>query len=195
MSDITIDNLIEQGENILSGISYIPAGRGYIRGYADYGIKDAGEYTEWKHKTIRFLSLKYPQDSYLPELTKQFEEFERHHCTPSIFNQILGLIKAYKDIPEPVVLKSESQTPFVEVNNNLSQSQSQTQSLQIVIDILKDELTGKQLKDIKEILESKAEVEAKKKSIFDKIKSFGSDIAASIVANIVTNPNILGSLF
>ncbi len=50
------------------------------------------------------------------------------------------------------------------------------------------------LKDIKEILESKADSETKKKSIFDKIKSFGSDVAASIVANIVTNPNIFGSM-
>ncbi len=193
MSEITIDSLIEQGNNILSGIKYSPSNSGVYRMYSAYTLKDYGEYTEWKHKTIRFLSSKFPQDSYLSELTKLFEEFEKRHNSQSIFKQILGLMQAYKDIPESIVLKDETHAPLVEVNNNISQHQSQTQSLQVIIDILKDELTGKQLKELKEILESKAEVEAKKKSIFDKIKSFGSDVAASIVANIVTNP-ILGSM-
>ena len=193
MSNITLESLIVQGNNILSGIEYSPPNSGVYRMYSAYSLKDYGEYTEWKHKTIRFLSSKYPQDSYLSELTKLFEEFEKHHNSQSIFMQILGLMQAYKDIPESIVLKDGSHAPLVEVNNNLSQYQSQT--INFIVDIIKDELTGKQLKDLKEILESKAEVEAKKKSIFDKIKSFGSDIAASIVANIVTNPNILDSLF
>lgn len=192
MSEITIDSLIEQGNNILSGIKYSPSNSGVYRMYSAYTLKDYGEYTEWKHKTIRFLSSKYPQDSYLSELTKLFEEFEKHHNRQSIFKQILGLMQAYKDIPESIVLKDGIHAPLVEVNNNLSQYQSQT--INFIVDIIKDELTGKQLKDLKEILESKAEVEAKKKSIFDKIKSFGSDVAASIIANILTNPSIISSL-
>ena len=193
MSDITLDSLIEEGNNILKGISYITPPRGVLRFYAEYGIKDAGEYTTWKHRTIRFISSKYPQDSYIPELIKQFDEFEKHHCSPSVFNQILGLIKAYKEIPEPIVLKPEGQKPLVEVNNIQSQQQSQT--FQLIVDIINDELTGRQQKELKDIIASKADAETKRKSIFDKIKSFGTDVASNIVANILTNPSIYGSFF
>ena len=193
MSDITLDSLIEEGNNILKGISYITPPRGVLRLYADYGIRDAGEYSTWKHRTIRFISSKYPQDSYLPELIKQFDEFEKNHCSPSIFNQILGLIKAYKEIPEPIVLESGGQKPLVEVNNIQSQQQSQTQTFQFIVDIICDELTGRQQKELKDIIESEADAETKKKSVFDKIKSCGIDVASSIVANILTNPSIIGS--
>lgn len=193
MSDITIDSLIEQGNNILSGITYVPAQSGVWRTYSAYRLKDDEEYTVWKHKTIRFLTLSFPQDSYLPELNKQFDEFEKRHYNPSVFKQILGLIKAYKDIPETVIIQSENQKPLIEINNSLSQSQ--TQSISVIIDILKDELNGRQLKELKDIIDSNTNEETKRKSLFDKIKSFGSDVAANILANIITNPNIYGSLF
>lgn len=190
MSDITIDSLIEKGNEILSGNSYIKPPQGFLRLYDDYGIKDAGEYATWKQRTIRFLSSKYPQDCYLPELIKQFEEFEKRNCSPSIFNQILGLIKAYKDIPEPVIIQNDEQRPLLEINNTLSQSQS----INIIVDILKEELNGRQIKELRDIIANNTNDESKRKSLFDKIKSFGSDVAANIVANILTNPSILGQL-
>ena len=195
MSDITIDSLIEQGNSILSGISYIKPPHGVMRFYADYGIEDAGEYSTWKHRTIRFISSKYPQDSFIPELIKQFDEFEKQHCSPSVFNQILGLIKAYKEIPEPIILEAEGQKPLVEVNNIQSQQQSQSQTFQLIVDIINDELTGKQQKELRDIIESDSDAETKKRSIIDKIKSFGTDVASNIVANILTNPSIYCSFF
>lgn len=83
--------------------------------------------------------------------------------------------------------------PSISITNN--NSQSQTQSISVIIDILKDELNGRQLKELKDIIDSNTDEETKRKSLFDKIKSFGSDVAANILANIITNPNIYGSLF
>ena len=53
-----------------------------------------------------------------------------------------------------------------------------------------DELTGKQLKDLKAALAD--EKSGKKGSLLEKIKSFGMDTLSNILANIVTNPAIWG---
>lgn len=86
------------------------------------------------------------------------------------------------------------------VNLHLNQSQNTNVSINIefVIDAIKDELKGSQVKELKEILASDAEPEEKKKSFVEKIKSFGSDVASNILANIVTNPSVyekMGGLF
>lgn len=86
------------------------------------------------------------------------------------------------------------------INFNLNQSQNTNVSINIefVIDAIKDELKGAQVKELKEILASDAEPEAKKKSFVEKVKSFGSDVASNILANIVTNPSVyekMGGLF
>lgn len=66
-----------------------------------------------------------------------------------------------------------------------------------MIEAVKDELTGKQRKELLEIAKNAKDPEKARKSIFDKIKGFGEDVAANIVANIVTNPEVwqgLGAL-
>lgn len=87
----------------------------------------------------------------------------------------------------------------VSVTTNVSQKQEQHQNQQqdIVVNILleavKDELTGKQRKEILEIVKGKTSEEARK-GIFERIKGYGSDVSASIVANLLTNPNVWKAL-
>lgn len=78
------------------------------------------------------------------------------------------------------------------VNVNVSQNQSQEQSQvsEFFIDLIKDEITGKQLKEVKEILQSETDSEKVKQSLLKKIGTFSGNVAASIVANILTNPSI-----
>ena len=49
-------------------------------------------------------------------------------------------------------------------------------------------------KELKAILESSDEPEKKTKRFIDKIKSFGSDVASNILANLLTNPKVYEQL-
>ena len=50
------------------------------------------------------------------------------------------------------------------------------------------------MKELKEVLdENKEDAEKARKGIIEKLKSFGSDVASNIVANILTNPVIWNS--
>ena len=73
---------------------------------------------------------------------------------------------------------------------NISLTQNQTVNIHLLISALEDELTGTQLREVKEIMKSKENVDVKKSKILEKIKSFGGDVASNILANILTNPNI-----
>lgn len=78
------------------------------------------------------------------------------------------------------------------ININLSQSQQQEQSQQLVVEIfmeaIKDELTGKQQNEIKAIWEKEKNIEKAKPKLIDKLKGFGENVLSNIVANIITNP-------
>lgn len=85
----------------------------------------------------------------------------------------------------------------VSVLQNQEQRQHQDVIINILLDAIKDELTGRQRKEILEIAKKSETPEEARKGIFEKIKEFGSDVSANIVANIMTNPDVwitLGSL-
>ena len=62
----------------------------------------------------------------------------------------------------------------------------------VLLTALEDELTGSQLREIKKVLTEKTTIENKKKVIITKLKSYGSDAALAIVANILSNPDTAG---
>lgn len=88
----------------------------------------------------------------------------------------------------------------VNVNTTVTQNQEQRQSQQqnvivkILLEAAKDELTGKQRKELLAIAEETIEPQEARKSVFAKLKEFGGDVAANIVANILTNPQVWQNL-
>lgn len=76
------------------------------------------------------------------------------------------------------------------ININLTQNQSV--NINLLVSALEDELTVSQMREIKEIMQDSESTKDKKTKIIEKIKSFGSDIASNIIANILTNPSIWG---
>ncbi len=118
--------------------------------------------------------------------------------TITLCNTIIAEIKAL-GIPTQKVANDNS----VNVNTTVSQSQEQNQSQQqeviikIFLEAVKDELTGKQRKELLEIAKETKDPKEAHKSILDKLKEYGKDVAANIVANIMTNPQVwqyLGAL-
>lgn len=110
------------------------------------------------------------------------------HCEREAQEIIRGLISDIGNFGLP----DKKETKNSGINISLNQSQNQTVSVNIIWETIKDELTGKQAKEIQEIVNGDDEPESKKKRIFDKIKSFGSDVASNIIAGILTNPSIYG---
>lgn len=98
-----------------------------------------------------------------------------------------------------IPIKKANQDRSVNVTTNVSQNQEQNQTVivDILLEAIKDELTGRQRKEITEIVNESVTPEEARKTILEKLKDFGHDVSASIVANILTNPNVwntLGSL-
>lgn len=84
----------------------------------------------------------------------------------------------------------------VSINQSNMQHQTTTVSINIefILDILKGELRTSEIEELKEILESDQAPKEKKKSFIEKIKSFGSDVASNILANLLTNPKVYEQL-
>lgn len=105
-----------------------------------------------------------------------------------------------KDIHDFGIVKSAQESIAGGVNVNVNQTSSQSQltnisiDLKIILNVLKDELRGSEIEQLKDILESKEDPKEKKKKFVDKIKSFGSDVASNILANLLTNPQVYEQL-
>jgi ferritin-like metal-binding protein YciE len=69
-------------------------------------------------------------------------------------------------------------------------------AVDLFIEAIKDDLTGRQIKELKQIVENEnGDIEKARPKIIDKLLSFGKDVASNIVANILTNPSIWNNLF
>ena len=73
---------------------------------------------------------------------------------------------------------------------NQTQEQSQNQSIDLLVESIKEELTGRQWKELVEILKSTHTTEEKGAKIHSAISSFGTSLAAGILTNILSNPAI-----
>ena len=185
---ISIENLIEEGKALKSSLKN--------DGFSNwYFFENEDSYTTWKFTSIRHIEDLFRNDIGIERFKKTFEDFERYCRTPEYFSQILGVLESYKAIPRTITLPATNDQPAIQINNSQSQNQEQTQSLQIIVDGIKDELKGSQLKELKEIIQSDQDEETKKKSIKDKFISFGQDVASNILANIISNPLTWGALF
>lgn len=92
-------------------------------------------------------------------------------------------------VPEPTKYRNNN---GVNISVNQSQSQNQTVNVNIIWESIKNELSREQLKEVEEIIDDDDETGSKKKRIFEKLKSFGTDVASNIIAGILTNPTIYG---
>jgi hypothetical protein len=80
------------------------------------------------------------------------------------------------------------------LNINITQNQTARINLSLIVDSIQNELTGMQLKELQKIIGEKEEDENKhKEKVIEKLKSFGSDVASNILANILTNPQLFGA--
>lgn len=189
---INIDYLIQKGDEILNGITYVPPRSNSIRTFRVYTLSNISEYQYWKNLVIRFLGMNYPKDISYEDFRNNMDSFEKKNYSPDIMRSMLGVLKSLKSFPNMISTTQDSNVNGgIVINNTNSQTQNQEQNINAFVKLLEDNLTYTQLKEIKAIIDlEKGDIEKSKPKLIDKIKSFGENLAPSIVASIITNPSV-----
>lgn len=204
MSDITLESLIQEHKERIDLLKYQPDPPG-CWGFSYYYYEDSEAYQKWLAKTKRFIAINYPSDKYVNE----FEVVSNGNKSPEQQKKLLAILEAFAVLP--TVIPDNRITQVAEkkgdgkdsinvvttINNSNSQSQDQRQSLavELFIEAIKDDLTGRQIKELKAVVaDVNNDLQKARPGIITKLKEFGSDVASNIVANILTNPLIWSGL-
>lgn len=197
MEDITIQNLITEHQNRMP----------HLRFYSDsmipyYEYPDMDSYYSWREKAKRLIEINYPGDKHIEE----FERISNQDIDPDQQKKLLAILEAFDALPIVIpctkssIKQDHKQSPInvtTNINNSNSQTQNQQQSLavELFLEAIKDDLTGRQIKELKEVVADAGDnVEKARPGIVEKLKSFGTDVASNIVANLLINPAIWGGL-
>lgn len=182
---ITIDLLVQEH------CSRIGSLRAYSNIFTYYEYDDMQLYKNWVAKTIRFLELNYQNDKHISD----FITISEKKLTPEQQQQLLAILKAFAYFPTIIEAKKEYDDKSINVNTNINNSNIQSMVIDIFIEAIKDDLTGRQIKELKQIVEEENDdIEKAKPKLIEKLMSFGKDVASNIVANLLTNPSIWNGL-
>ena len=188
-----LETLIQEGNNIVNSISYVHAPSGVKRMHDVYRVENETQYQIWKSKSIRLLNINFKDDIEVNAFIEAAKSFDKSHYTPKYLKRMVGILISCKDIPNNAKgeeKKKQDSHSAVMVTVNQSQTQNQSQEINIFLDSIADELTGKQYKELKAIAHEEPNPEKSKQKIVEKLKSFGGDVLSNILANIVTNPSV-----
>lgn len=197
MENVTIQTLITEHKNRMP----------HLRFYSDsmipyYEYPDMDSYYSWREKTKRLIEINYPGDKHIEE----FERISNQDIDPDQQKKLLAILEAFVALPIVIpctkssIKQDHKQSPInvtTNINNSNSQTQNQQQSLAVdlFLDAIKDDLTGHQIKELKEVVaNTDNDVEKARPGIVEKLKSFGADVVSNIVANLLTNPAIWSGL-
>ena len=193
------DNIKKELEALIQEQRYrIPKLKREVGAFAYYVYESSVKegYIKWRENAKRFLEINFTGDSYIDD----FKETCDKKITPNQQNKLLAILEAFEKYPQ-VIERSKmlNQSANINIHSNISntntQNQSQSQEIKILLNCLEDELSVKQLKELKQVVdEEKGDLEKAKPKVIDKIKSFGENVASNILANIITNPAIWSCL-
>lgn len=197
MEDITIQNLITEQICRISTLQY----HDVMLPYYDY--PDMDSYYKWLEKTKRFIEINYPDDKHIAD----FEQISKQDIGPNQQKKLLAILEAFAVLPvaiariKPLSKKQEHERGPIHITTNINNSNSQTQNQQqslaveLFLEAIKDDLTGRQIKELKAVVaEAGNDMQKARPGIIEKLKSFGADVTSNIVANLLTNPAIWGGL-
>lgn len=170
-----------------------------------YEYPDMDAYHKWTATTIRLINIKFPNDKYVSE----FESKSNERITPWQQAQLLAILEALSLLPTIIPNNRTTQVnekkdkgkdainvvTTINNSNNQTQNQEQTLAMELFIEAIKDDLTGRQIKELKSVVaEADNDLQKARPGILAKLKEFGADVASNIVANLLTSPMIWGGL-
>ena len=180
-----LEELIKEGKALTSSIV-----RNTGEWATGYRAVDESKYQSWIAQCTRYVRTHYPDE--LADLIS----YTTLKTNPSSHNKIVGVLEAIKLIPEKNSNFNSDTTDKTGINIHNYNSQTQTQSQEIAVNIfleaIKDELTGKQVKELREIIELNKETPDEiKPKLMEKLQGFGIGVLSGIIGNIITNPSII----
>lgn len=101
-------------------------------------------------------------------------------------NSMLACKKLGREILEEAIVELET--------FGLPEKSDDTMPFEILLNALKDELTGSQFREIIRAVSDKGAIEDRKKVIITKLQGYGSEAAWAIVANLLTDETVSGRL-
>ena len=192
---ITLEELIQEHKERIKILRYH---REAFIPYYDY--ENMETYHLWIEKTKRYIRQNFSNDP----AVKEFETLSSKEVEPEQQRRLGAIIEAFAIIPASELQKRTKSSKKevgegvnITINNTNSQSQNQEQSLavELFIEAIKDDLTGRQIKELKSVVaEADNDLQKARPGILAKLKECGADVASNIVANILTNPMIWGGL-
>lgn len=177
-----LKDLIKEGEGLTQSISKAPTRPGVIRAFAVYQTSKEDDYQNWKSACQRYIKTYFPSD--LEDIKEAV-----NRLSPGNHKKILGVLKAIELMPEEPKKSVNKSGTSITINN------TQQFELNIFKEAIKAELTGNQIKELKELLsEFEKEPEQTKPKMKEKLRNLGNDVLSNIISNILTNPNIMGGI-
>ena len=188
---ITLEELIQEHKERIKILRYH---REAFIPYYDY--ENMETYHLWIEKTKRYIRQNFSNDP----AVKEFETLSSKEVEPEQQRRLGAIIEAFAIIPASELQKRTKSSKKevgegvnITINNTNSQSQNQEQSMavELFIEAIKDDLTGRQIKELKSVVaEADNDLQKARSGILAKLKEFGADVASNIVANLLTNPMI-----
>ena len=74
---------------------YVPPGRGILRTYSVYELKNRVAYSTWKNQAIIYIQNALKDDGALKRFEEQGTLFEKNYYNPVYFDNMLGILNAY----------------------------------------------------------------------------------------------------
>ena len=192
---ITLEELIQEHKERIKILRYH---REAFIPYYDY--ENMESYHLWIEKTKRYIRQNFSNDP----AVKEFETLSSKEVEPEQQRRLGAIIEAFAIIPASELQKRTKSSKKevgegvnITINNTNSHSQNQKQSMavELFIEAIKDDLTGRQIKELKSVVaEADNDLQKARSGILAKLKEFGADVASNIVPNLLTNPMIWGGL-
>lgn len=161
------------------------------------GLRETKQFNVWQKETVLTLINIYGESD---KRIKSFEgicSFYYIDMFPDAKVEAEAILKSLiSDIAVFGIVKSDSKSKMEGVNVNVNQHNDQNQTtnvninFELILDSLKYGLSGIQIEELKEILETEEKPKEKKSRFSEKLKSFGSDVASNILSNLLTNPQV-----
>lgn len=143
-----------------------------------YYFEDTIALSAWIEKCRRFIGINYPDD----QAYSDFCSYGNMTPTDGSVARMIGILVSLKDIEGVCPLKHD--TPSTALNINQTQSQTQSQNLEFVLQHLEEEFTESQIEQIKEIIDSNQPKGAKRSKMLDLLTSFGVSIGANLLTSL-----------
>ena len=157
MEDITIQDLITEQKNRIPLLYPEYSNMGIL---SCYKYPDMDSYYKWLEKAKRFIEINYPDDKHIAD----FEQISNQYICPNQQKQLLAILEAFAALPiaiprtTPSTEKQDHERGPIQVTTNINNSNSQTQNQQqtlaveLFLEAIKDDLTGRQIKELKAVV-------------------------------------------